>query len=276
VNFYSYSPHEGMQYHKTGIEAKEAAAEALRIMQLDNAYSPLTYYDVTWGEVTERAAVVGEGPHCTLKRQERLSYEMAHPQVVNGRMENANGDLVLLKNIHESDLLEHDMVLGIATIWENLHGKIERFKQHNFEDVTTFVDILFDRYNAKRGGTEGNMQFATVDRRYLLKISIQKTIDFGPEIQVAQAKMLEALEQMAPDGDLKSIVTSAFTLVDGKLNVAAILRLRSLKIGNTLWNEAMDIINIAIEVISKKKQIRLYRRNDQGQYDAVPLAIASL
>lgn len=275
MNFYSYSDHLGMNYHPTGQAAKDAADEALRVMSYNSDYDWADVKRVTWGEVTERATSTGEVGYA-LKRQERLAYEAANPQVINGRMENANGDLVALKNIHESDLLEHDMVLSIATIWESLSGKLERFKQHNFADVTTFVDLLFDRYKAKRGGTEGNMQFTTVDRRFMLRISIQKTINFGPEIQVAQAKMLEALEQMTPDSDLKSIITSAFTLIDGKLNVAAILRLRSLKIGNELWNEAMQIINVAIEVISKKKQIRLYKRDDQGQYDAVPLAIAAL
>jgi hypothetical protein len=170
------------------------------------------------------------------------------------------------------------MVVSIAAIWESLSGKIERFKHHNFEDVTTFVDLLFESYNVKRGGTEGNMQFTTFDRKYKLSIAIQKTIDFGPELQPAQAKMLEALEEMTPDSsaDLKTIVTGAFTLVDGKLNVAAILRLRSFKISNNTWNEAMQIIDTAIEVISKKKQIRLHKRNAQGQYEAVSLNIAAL
>jgi len=275
MNFYSYSPHEGMHYHNTGKEAKEAAATALHVMQNSRTYDEAEYELVTWGEVTARAAHTPAS--YILKRQELLSYESAHPQIVDGRMENAVGDLVLLKNIHDSDLLEHDLVLNIATIWENLSGKIARFKQHNFEDVTTFVDLLFENWSAKRGGREGNMSFNTVDRRWMLKICIQKTIDFGPEIHVAQSKLTEALEQMTDrNSDLTSIVTSAFTLVDGKLNVAAMLRLRKLKIGNELWNEGMKIIDAAIEVISSKKQIRLYKRNDQGQYDAVSLNIAAL
>ena len=93
--------------------------------------------------------------------------------------------------------------------------------------------------------------------------------------------MIKAVEEMTSTetdsaADLKTIVTGAFTLVDGKLRVSEILRLRSYKINNTTWNEAMQIINDAILVISSKKQIRLYERNEQGEYIAIPLDIAAL
>ena len=272
MNYYSYTPHCGMQYHLTKAEAIAAVNDAIGICPLDERFH---LPQATWGEVTERMVDTGAG--YTLKRQERLTFETFFPQVVDGRMQDQEGNLILLKNIHESDLVEHDMVLSIACIWENVSGKIGRFKQYCFEDVTSFVDLLFEKWNAKRGGTEGNMSFSTIDRRFQLKISIQKTIDFGPEIQVAQSKLVSAIREMASeDSDIQSIVTSAFTLTDGKLNVAAILRLRRLKISNPTWNEGMEIIDAAIEVISKKKQIRLYRRNDQGQYGAIPLNIAAL
>ncbi|MFZ4857944.1 MAG: DUF3164 family protein [Desulfuromonadaceae bacterium] len=278
MNFYSYSVHNGMKFHPTGKEAKEAADAAIREMSIaSNNYPEELMKQTTWGEVTERAASTGEVGF-TLKRQERLSYEAAHPQEINGRRENANGDLVLMKNIHESDLLEHDLVLTVACIWLRLAGILERFKQHNFEDITAFVDLLFEKYQVKRGGTEGNMSFSTFDRKFKLTLAIQKGIDFGPEIQVAREQMMAAVDQMGGEhsGDLKTIVTAAFTQIDGKLRVAEILRLRSYKIENPLWNEAMQTVNDAIEVISKKKQIRLYERGDQGQYDAVPLNIAAL
>jgi len=277
MNFYSCSEYHGMKYHLTGTEAKATAEEAIRMMAADGAlYAPHEIACVTWGEVSERAASTGEVGYA-LKRQERLTYEAANPPQIVGRMENANGDLVLIQSIKECDLLEHDMVLSVAAIWENLSSKIGRFKQHNFEDVTTFVDILFDSYKVKRGGTEGNMQFTTFDRKYKLTIAIQKAIDFGPEIQVAKQKMLEAVDVYPESAnDLKTMLLATFTQIDGKLRVAEILRLRTYKIENPLWDEAMTIINDAIEVISSKKQIRLHKRNEQGEYIAIPLSIAAL
>lgn len=270
MNFYSYSPSEGMQYHTTGNEAKRAAEGAARITPVEG---------ITWGEVTERAVDTGAG--YVLKNQLRLAYETEHPQVIDGRMKDGNDSLVLVKNIRETDLMYHDLVLSIAVIWMSLSGKIQRFKQYNFQDVTAALGLLFEKYSEKRGGREGNMQFTTFDRKFKLSIAIQKKIDFGPELQVAESKMIAAVEEMTGTetesaADLKTIVTGAFTLVDGKLRVAEILRLRSYKISNPTWNEAMQIINDAILVISSKKQIRLYERNEQGEYIAIPLDIAAL
>jgi len=275
MNFYSYAPHTGMQYHETGKEAREAASTALRVL-VNNGVTGPELDTVTWGEVTERAAGAEAGH--VLRRQERLCYEATHPQVIDGRMKNGNDDLVLVRNIHETDLLYHDLVLSIALIWKSLSGKIQRFKQYNFEDVTTVLALLFEKYGVERGGRDGNMQFFTFDRKFKLVIAVQKKIDFGPELQAAQAKLNAALDQMAASesSDLKTLVGGAFTLVDGKLRVAEILRLRSYRIENQLWNEAMRIIDDAIVVISCKKQIRLYERNTQGQYIAIPLDIAGL
>lgn len=276
MNFYSHSPASGMQYHPTGAEAKADADKAIRLFLHNQITDPAVLGTITWGEVTERAVPTGaEG--FALKRQDRLSYEALHPQVVDGRMPDCDGNLLLVSNIKEADLIEHDLVLSIACIWEPLSGKIERFKRNNFEDVTTFVDILFEKYQAKRGGTEGNMTFTTVDRKWKLQIAIQNTIDFGPEIAVAKELMLQAAKEMAGENsDLETIVTVTYTARNGKLRVAEILRLCGHKVNNPTWNEATKIARDAIEVISKKKQIRLYRRSEAGQYEAVPLDIAAL
>lgn len=279
MNFYSYSLHDGMQYHPTAQAAKDAATTAIRLMSADTVltYRPADITSVTWGEVTERANPTGDVGYA-LKRQDRLTYEAAHPQVIDGKMLDSQGNHILVKNIRETDLLYHDLVLSIAVIWMALSGKIQRFKRRNFEDVAAMLGLLFERFETERGGKEGNMTFFTFDRKFKLAIAVQKKIDFGPELQVAKAKVEEALGQMSSDGnsDLTTIATAAFTLIDGKLNVAAILRLRSLKIGNELWNEAMRIIDEAIVVISSKKQIRLYQCDEQGEYNAIPLDIAAL
>lgn len=172
MNFYSYSPYEGMEYHQTKQQAIDATDEAIRIMSAPN-YGPADMDQITWGEVTERAVATGAAGY-RLKRQDRLSYEAEHPQVIDGRMLDQNDSLVLVKNIHDKDLLYHDMVLSVAVIWQDLSAKIQRFKQHAFDDVTTVADLVFDKYKVKRGGKEGNMQFFTFDRRYKLLISIQK------------------------------------------------------------------------------------------------------
>jgi len=285
MNFYSYTPYAGMQYHVTGPEAKETATAALAAMSLAGTFTAEHMAMVTWGEVTERAHSTGAVGYA-LKRQDRLSYEAEHPQVIDGRMRDENDSLVLIQRIHDKDLLFHDLVLSIAVIWKELAGKIERFKGHNFRDVQAVLSLLFENHKVKRGGRDGNMTFFTFDRKFKLQIAIQKGLDFGPELTVAEAKLLEAGRQLtaavAGDAnseqaaDLDTIVTSAFQRTDGKVSVSKVLSLRRHKIHNTLWNEGMAIINEAIIVASKKQQIRLYERTETGAYVAIPLDIAAL
>lgn len=281
LNFYSYAPNTGMQYHPTKKEASDAAEKALRVL----VHAGVTGADleaITWGEVTKRAAATGEAGFA-MKNALRLAFEAENPQVIDGKMLDDRGNHILLKNIHETDLMYHDLVLSVAVIWKSLSGKIQRFKQYNFQDVTAALGLLNEKYGVERGGRDGNMTFFTYDRSFKLSIGVQKKLDFGPELQAAEAKLHAALEEMtgadmASDaaGDLKTIVTGAFTLVDGKLRVAEVLRLRTYKISNALWNEAMSIIDAAIVVISKKKQIRLYERDEKGEYIGIPLDIAAL
>lgn len=284
MNFYSYAPRCGMSYHPTKELAIEAAVADIHAAMKQSA-DPLELEMITWGEVTERAHPTGNVGF-TLKRQDRLSYEAEHPQIIDGRMRDENDSLVLVKNIHDKDLLFHDLVLSIAIIWKGLAGKIERFKGHNFRDVQAVLSLLFEHYKITRGGRDGNMQFFTFDRKYKLQIAIQKGLDFGPELQAAEVKLLESARQLttAVSGDadsvqaadLETIVTASFKRIDGKVSVSKVLGLRRFKIHNTLWNEAMDIIDEAIIVTSKKQQIRLYERIETGAYVAIPLDIAAL
>jgi hypothetical protein len=278
MNFYAHAPNGGMQYFATKDEARTFAEKALNQLLFNGVKDPSVLATITWGEVRERAASVNNDATYILRNQLRLTFETQNPQVIDGKMLDSQGNHILIRNIHDTDLMYHDLVLGIAAIWMDMSGKIARFKQHNFEDVTTVLDLIFEKFSVERGGKDGNMQFFTHDRQFKLAIAIQKKIDFGPELQAAEKKILEALNEMGSDesSDLKTIATAAFNLDGGKVRVAEILRLRCLKISSPLWNEGIDIINKAILVISSKRQIRLYRRNEQGEYINIPLDIAAL
>ncbi len=281
MNYFSYSPHEGMQYHETKAEAKTAAEEGRKAMCEEGSnYALAELNSITWGEVTERVAEKAEAGY-VLQRQDLLSYQATHPQVVDGRMENPYGDFIQVKNIKPKDLLIHDTVLLIAIIWMASSAKIKRFKGYALMEILALADILFEQHGVKRGGSEGNMEFRTYDGRFKLNVCIQKTLAFGPEIQVARQKMMQALDYYPPEADdLKAMVTTAYTQIDGGVRVAEILKLRNLNIDNKqarpIWMEALEIIAESLWVESSKKHLRLYVRNDQGGFDPIPLDIAAL
>lgn len=274
MNFYSYSPLRGMQYHPTSDEAKLSADTALKSYTAEDFDIPS---QITWGKVTERATSSGDF-NLILKRQDLLSYLAEYPQLKDGsKMENAFGDDIQIKNIKPKDLLINDTVLPIAVIWEELSAQIKRFKTYSLLEILAMADVLFELHGVKRGGSEGNMEFKMYNGLYKVTVGIQKSFCFGPEIHVARQKMIEALDCYPEEAnDLKAMVTTAYTQIDGQLRVAEILRLRNLEINNPLWIEALDIIAKALEVKSSKRQLRLHKRNDSGGYDPIPLDIAAL
>lgn len=275
MNYFSFSLYEGMQFHPDKEEAKATANKAMKAMVAEK-YSAADIANVTWGEVTERVVLTVEAGYA-LQRQDRISYETLHPQVVNDRMLNPFGDYIQVKNIKPRDLLIHDAVLTIAVIWMATSAKMKRFKGYALMEIMALADILFEQHGVKRGGSEGNMEFKTYDGKFKLNVCIQKTLAFGPEIHVARQKMMAALESYPAEADdLKTIVTTAFTQIDGQLRVSEILRLRNLEIKNALWTEGMDIIADSLIVAASKRHLRFYVRNEQGGYDAVPLDIAAL
>lgn len=282
MNYYSYSPVKGMQYHETKIAAKSSAEDARKTMvSLLSGTGTQDIQQITWGEVSERATCNSDQSCYHLQRQELVSYEEKHPQVVDGRMMNPFGDYIQLKNIKPKDILIHDTVLMIAVIWLGSSAKVKRFKGYALMEIMALADILFEQHGVKRGGSEGNMEFKTYDGRFKLIVGIQKTLAFGPEIQAARQKMMDALDAYPADADdLKAIVTNSYTQVNGQVRVAEILRLRNLNITNEvarpIWMEALEIIAEALQVAASKKQLRLYIRNEQDQYDAVPLNIAAM
>lgn len=280
MNYFSYTPHGGYQEHTFKTDAQQRAADAIKDLALMNSTAPsecqYKLSDIVWGEISERAMPTSDSGHA-LKRQELVSYEDEYPQVIDGKMENPFGDLIQIKNIKSKDLLTHDVVLQIAVVWMTLSAKIKRFKGYALMEIMALADTLFEQHGVKRGGSEGNMKFKTYDGRYKLIVGIQKTMAFGPEIQAARQKMIAALDNYPAEADdLKSIVTTAFTQIDGQLRVAEILRLRNLQINNQLWVEGMEIVAESLRVESSKKQLRLYARNTSGDYIAIPLNIAAL
>ena len=57
----------------------------------------------------------------------------------------------------------------------------------------------------------------------------------------------------------------------GRINMGHMLSLRALDIQNEKWQEAMRAIADSITVYTSRRYIRLYKRNDHGQYIRLPM-----
>ena len=200
-------------------------------------------------------------------------------QIPQGMMEDAKGRFVPVANVHETDKLADALVAEIAVKWGELNRAIAEFKNKTFGDVGAYLDLIFEKYQVKRGGKKGNVQLFTYDGRYKLVVAVAEHIKFGPELKVGEQLIYECLSELT-DGqktDLVAIVNHVFAAdADGNLNVSRILSLRRIRVEHPKWIKGRAAINDAIQVVGSKQYMRLYQRNEQGEYIAIPLDVAAL
>lgn len=186
---------------------------------------------------------------------------------IGGRpfMADAGGRLVPLDLVKPEHKLEDQAVRKIVSYALDLNARISRFRGHTFDDISTFVDLLSERYGGKRGGQKGNLTITTYDGTQKVTIQVQDQLSFGPELQIAKDKVdacITAWSAGASD-EIRALVEHAFQVdKEGKINRAALFALRRLEINDEHWREAMAALGDAIRVIGSREYVRIYRRAD--------------
>ena len=105
------------------------------------------------------------------------------------------------------------------------------------------------------------------------------SITFNEQIQVAKQLIDEYLDDLTKDSnpELRTIVSAAFRLRQGRIDVKSVLRLREYNISDERWRKAMDVIDDAKQIISTKKCLRLYIRNKlSGDMEFQPFDLSTL
>ena len=204
--------------------------------------------------------------------------EKALTVVPAGFRMNAKGDLTKVENIRDSDIAIDDFVVETATAWIELQRLIRDFKLKLFGDVSALLDMIAEKYNAKRGGKKGNVQLIAYNGHYKLLVAVADRIEFGPELQAAQLLITECLQSWSKGSgaEMKTIANSFAVDAHGRVSVGKVLSLRRHKFTDERWLQAMQAIADAIMIMGSKQYIRLYERNDVGTYIAIPLDIAAL
>lgn len=186
--------------------------------------------------------------------------------VIDGReyMYNSVGHLVPLSKIRASELLEDQTVRKIIAYADDLSARITRFKGHTFDDVGAFLDVLAEKYGAKRGGPKGNIQLTSFDGMFKVTVQVQDQISFGPELQIAKDLVDTCISEWASgvNDNIRALVEHAFQVdKEGQINRAALFQLRRLAIDDPNWKAAMEALGDAIRVIGSKQYVRFYRRS---------------
>lgn len=200
--------------------------------------------------------------------------------IPSGFMQDAQGRLVPEKAVAEIDKDRDALVREIVAKATELQQALAAFKASAMADVTAFVQLAGEKYEAKLGGLKGNLSLMTFDGHYRLQIAVADRIVFDERLQVAKALIDTCIHKWTAGSgtEIRALVEHAFqTDKEGKINTGRILGLTRLSIDDEEWQNAMQAIRDSIQVTGSTRYMRLYQRIGEGdRYTQIPLDLASV
>jgi len=197
----------------------------------------------------------------------------------DGYMEDAQGRLVPVDQIKEIDRERHDLVMEKVGKVKAMRDALVKLKGELLGDFGAFVAMSAEKYEVKLGGNKGNVTFISFDGRYKIVRQMAEYITFDERLQAAKSLVDECLRDWTTGArsEVRALIDQAFQVdKEGSVNTGRILALRRLNIDDERWQRAMQAIGDAIQVTGTKAYVRVYERNEQGGYTAIPLDMAAL
>ena len=199
--------------------------------------------------------------------------------VPEGYMMDRKGRLVPENLVDKHDLEMDNFVQRMVSKAKVQQEQLRAFKVESFGECHAFLDLLAEKYDRKLGGEKGNVTFSSYDGAKQVQISVQNSLAFGPELQVAKELIDECLNDWSEgaDDNLKVVITDAFDVdKEGNLNTGRILSLRRIAIEDERWQKAMRAIGDSILISSTKPYIRFKERDTDKKMANISLDIAAL
>jgi cell division septum initiation protein DivIVA len=180
-------------------------------------------------------------------------------------IENSFGSLVAKRLVAPAQLFEDQTVQKLADEAAALSQVILDFRTKMFEEVDAFLDLVAERYGARRR-SRGNVILTSYDGKTRIEVSTANFITLGPELQAAKSLIDECLTRWSEgaNDNLRTIVQDAFEVgEEGRLRVDRVLALRRVHIDDPQWRTAMQAISDAVRVTHSKRYVRFHRRENQ-------------
>lgn len=196
-----------------------------------------------------------------------------------GYMLDRKSRLVPISQVSDFDLEMDAFVRAqvAGAIEEN--ARIKAFKSKSFDECYAWLDLVAEKYGKTRGGLKGNVTFPSYDGSEQIRIAVQDSLTFGPELQIAKDLIDECLNEWSEGANenLRAIILDAFAVdKEGQLNTGRILSLRRIKIDDSRWHQAMEAISESLQVAVSKTYINFRRKNADGKLVNIPIDIAAV
>lgn len=192
-------------------------------------------------------------------------------------MINAQGHSVPIDRVRPIDLARDDLVKEIVEKAKATSAALAEFKANIFGDIAAFVQLSAEQYDVKIGGGKGNVTLTSYDARYKVIRAVQERVAFDEKLQAAKALIDECFDDWSQGSrsEIRALISRAFD-VDGQgnVNTGRILALRQVEIQDERWQRAMKALSDAVFVVGSKSYIRIYERDEKGEYQPIPLDVA--
>ena len=192
----------------------------------------------------------------------------------------ARGNLTPAELVKDIDKARDVLVREWVEKGLSLNKEMRNFKDGIFGDIQAFIELSAEKYNAKVGGSKGNITLYSYDGKYKIQRAINDHLQFDERIQAAKVLIDECLNEWSEGSrpELKALIERAFNVdKEGNLNTSRILGLRRVDIQDPRWQNAMQAISESVQVVSSKAYVRLYERvGESDQYVPIALAIAGV
>lgn len=191
---------------------------------------------------------------------------------------NSEGGWIPEEAIKPQDILRDDLVSECAEKILGLRKQMIEVKQEVNEEVERFLELVAKSYGKNLGGAKGNLQLNNYEGTLRIEKHMSENYYFNEGIHVAKKLIDDYLEDVTKNSssDIKAIVTSAFKMRQGQLDVKSIMKLRQIEVTDPRWKEAMDIISDSLVVKSTTPSLRLYTRDNEGKLNQVTMDFSTV
>ncbi|WJV52778.1 DUF3164 family protein [Pectobacteriaceae bacterium CE90] len=194
-------------------------------------------------------------------------------------MTDRKGRLVPINQVSDYDLAMDTFVKEQVAAAKVKSTELRDFKNRAFNECYAWLDLVAEKYGRTRGGAKGNVTFSSYDGSLQIRIAVQDSLTFGPELQIAKDLIDECVTEWSQDANdnLRALITDAFSVdKEGQLNTGRILSLRRIKIADERWLKAMEAISESLQVAVSKTYINFREKDDAGKLINIPLDIAAI
>lgn len=194
-------------------------------------------------------------------------------------MRNALGQDIPLRMVKDIDKMRDALVRDIVAAFEESNLQLAEMKRKSQQDLEAFLKISAERYGEDLGGKKGNITLHSYDGQYKIQRSVTDYMVFDEGLAAAKQLIDDYLTDIMQDSPqaVRLLVDKAFRPNSaGRVSTSAVLSLRTLAINDERWITAMHAISESLKILSSKSYLRVFKKDEQGNWQYISCDFAAL